>query len=693
MCAGEPPRLSQAPAKRTIGPGERADDAGDEDGRSRGRISKSKDAGKPGSDLDDRVTGTTEHRLVSQGPAPKKRAGSKKDDADGAAPPAAVEAPASPGDYTVVARRYRPQRFEDVVGQDHVVHALRNAIRLNRLAQAYLFCGTRGVGKTSMARIFAKCLNCEKGPTEEPCQVCDICQAISVGHDVDVIEIDGASNNGVEQVRELRQNVSLRPSRARFKIYYIDEVHMLSTGAFNALLKTLEEPPPHVKFFFATTEANKIPITVLSRCQRYDFAGITPDAIVGALKDICGLERVEAEPEALQVVARRAGGSMRDAQSLLERLLSSGSPKLTVEVVHGLLGTASDERLLGMLEALATGDAASALRLLDEAASQGVQATEVLAGTIDFLRDAMVLSIGAESILLTVSPRQKARLQAVVDAWSTDAIVAALQILAEARARMRGVAHGRLLAELALVRISRLENLEELSEMVQRLRALEAGTPLPPGSSASSLKKKLTANDGPPGPQATTEKPAREAAPTPRPEPEQAPGQPTPSNGAAAKPHAAHDVEEPKGGPARIIEAEGTTLDLQVVNGVWPDLIKKVGAGLGWKLSQATPIGVEAPDVLVIGARPGYNAVADQCSTVEALKRIGDCLQRLLRRPVTVRYERSNPDDGGDSGPQAVESRRVDHLQDDPMVQKIVELFEARVLHLEYEGEQDGDGP
>src|SRR6185312_7725558 len=174
---------------------------------------------------------------------------------------------ADPVGYTVVARRYRPQRFEDVVGQDHVVQALRNAIRLNRVTHAYLFSGTRGVGKTSIARIFAKCLNCVKGPTEEPCNECDICQAISTGQDVDVIEIDGASNNGVEAVRELRQNAGLRPSRARFKIYYIDEVHMLSTGAFNALLKTLEEPPGHVKFFFATTEPNKIPVTVLSRCQ------------------------------------------------------------------------------------------------------------------------------------------------------------------------------------------------------------------------------------------------------------------------------------------------------------------------------------------------------------------------------------------------------------------------------------------
>ncbi len=294
------------------------------------------------------------------------------------------------------------------MGQDHVVQALRNAIRLNRLAQAYLFCGTRGVGKTSMARIFAKCLNCVQGPTETPCQVCDICQAIASGQDVDVIEIDGASNNGVEQVRELRQNAALRPSRSRFKIYYIDEVHMLSTGAFNALLKTLEEPPPHVKFFFATTEANKIPITVLSRCQRYDFAGITVEAIVNSLKEICTREEVETESEALQVVARRAGGSMRDAQSLLEQLLGSGSQRLTVEVVHTLLGTPSDERLLAILEALADRDPAAVLTLLDQAAGEGVQPSDLLAGTLEFLRDAMVLSV-AQSRCSWQSARVKSR--------------------------------------------------------------------------------------------------------------------------------------------------------------------------------------------------------------------------------------------------------------------------------------------
>jgi DNA polymerase-3 subunit gamma/tau len=620
----------------------------------------------------------------------------------------------------VVARRYRPQRFEDVVGQDHVVQALRNAIRLNRLAQAYLFCGTRGVGKTSMARIFAKCLNCVRGPTESPCQVCDICQAIASGQDVDVIEIDGASNNGVEQVRELRQNAALRPSRSRYKIYYIDEVHMLSTGAFNALLKTLEEPPPHVKFFFATTEASKIPITVLSRCQRYDFAGITPEAIVATLQDICARENVESEPEALQVVARRAGGSMRDAQSLLEQLLASGSPRLTVEVVHALLGTPSDERLLTMLEALADRRPSEVLSLLDRASAEGVQPTDFLSGVLEFLRDALVLSVGAGSVLLAVTPRQRPRVEQLAQRWTTDAILAALQILAEARARLRGSSHGRLLAEIALVRVARLENLSELGELVERLAALESGGSAPHRSAAPSVKKKLSPAEQPPesprapptdaGPAAVraeqsrivqASSPAPEATPpavesaledTPEAPSDRAaqegalPSRPAPKPSIGETARLDHAVPE----AAATGPDASSLLELELFRKIWPDLVKKVGTKLGIGLVATEAIAVEPPDVLVFACKPGYNSsLPDLCGTDEAREKIEQCLQRLIHRSVTVRYQSFLHTDHASSSSSAPESSRSDLLAADTMVQKVVELFEARVFHLEYEAGSD----
>src|SRR4051812_40309856 len=243
----------------------------------------------------------------------------KKAAAETAAKP--PEPTSSTAEYTVLARRYRPQQFGDLVGQEAVAQALANALQSNRVAHAYLFTGARGVGKTSTARILAKALNCEKGPTTTPCGECDLCKSIAAGDDQDVLEIDGASNRGIDEVREIRSNVQYRPSRARYKIYIIDEVHMLTTPAFNALLKTLEEPPPHVKFIFATTEVNKIPVTILSRCQRFDFAGIGLTRIVERLQQIVAAEGMQADQDALTLIARRAGGSMRDAQSLLDQLL------------------------------------------------------------------------------------------------------------------------------------------------------------------------------------------------------------------------------------------------------------------------------------------------------------------------------------------------------------------------------------
>ncbi len=268
------------------------------------------------------------------------------------------------------------------------------------------------MGKTSAARILAKALNCEKGPSPVPCNQCDICQSISAGEDVDVLEIDGASNRGIDEIRQLRQNAGVRPSRSRFKIYIIDEVHMLTREAFNALLKTLEEPPEHVKFIFCTTEPTKIPITILSRCQRFDFAGILTRSIRQRLEQIVAAEGVEADPEALEILARRAAGSMRDSQSLLEQLLAFSSGRITVAEVHGMLGTAGEERLAALVGHLIERNAAAALADLDAALGAGVDAGGLIEQLFGCLRDCMVAAVGCpgEAFLYT-SPSAPNRLR------------------------------------------------------------------------------------------------------------------------------------------------------------------------------------------------------------------------------------------------------------------------------------------
>jgi DNA polymerase-3 subunit gamma/tau len=380
-------------------------------------------------------------------------------------------APSDPGrEYTVVARRYRPQQFADLVGQEPVAQALTNAIKSGRVAHAYLFTGARGVGKTSTARILAKCLNCAKGPTVTPCDQCDICKAIAEGQDVDVQEIDGASNRGIEDARAIRNNVATRPQRARYKIYIIDEVHMLTRESFNALLKTLEEPPPHVKFIFATTEVQKIPITILSRCQRFDFGGINTARILEQLKQIVAREGVKADEEALRIVARRAGGSMRDAQSLLEQLLSFGGEKLSAEVVHKLLGTATDDRVVEIAAAALAKDTGKALGLVAKCADEGLQLGELLDQLIEYWRGLMLLNCSeGEGGELTVADHHREAARQQAKALTLDTILAGLDVLSTTKARLRTSAHGQVLVEMAVVRLSRLDELVPVSQLAHWL--------------------------------------------------------------------------------------------------------------------------------------------------------------------------------------------------------------------------------
>jgi DNA polymerase-3 subunit gamma/tau len=380
--------------------------------------------------------------------------------------------------YTVIARRYRPQSFDELVGQEHVARALQQAISSDRVGHAYLFTGARGVGKTSAARILAKALNCVHGPTPTPCNECDVCQRVATGDDVDVLEIDGASNNGVDEVRQLRQNAAVMPSRERFKIYIVDEVHMLSKSAFNALLKTLEEPPAHVKFIFATTEPQKIPITILSRCQRFDFAGISSASIQQRLAQIAATEGVTIDAEALQILASRAAGSMRDSQSLLEQLLAIGHRQIAAAGVNELLGIAPAERLSGLVQHLAARNASAALAELDATIQSGVEVGLLLDQLVGYFRDVMAVAVGCKADqMLYALPSQGKEVAEIGRQLGLATLLAIGQILDQTSARMRVSMHGRTLVEMAIVRICQLGELDDLAELVAELRGTRADQP------------------------------------------------------------------------------------------------------------------------------------------------------------------------------------------------------------------------
>ena len=388
--------------------------------------------------------------------------------------------------YQVVARRYRPQRFADLVGQEHVARGLSGAIESGRIGHAYLFTGARGTGKTSAARIFAKAINCDRGPAAEPCNACDACSAIAAGQDVDVVEIDAASNRGIDEIRQLRQNVAVRPARGRFKIYIIDEVHMLTREAFNALLKTLEEPPAHVKFVLCTTEPEKLPITILSRCQRFDFTTVEAGAIARRLAQIVEAEGAEVSAAALHLIARRAAGSMRDSQSLLEQLLGSAAGPIGVDDVHAVIGTGRAERIGGLVAAVADRDAAAALAALDAAVAGGADPGGVLDQLIAALRDCLLASVGAEPGLMTQGEGLGVDLPDIGRRLGTATILAMLQILDQALARMRTSGHAVVLAEMAVVRLARLEDLDALATVVERLAAGAGPAAEPPRSTPRS---------------------------------------------------------------------------------------------------------------------------------------------------------------------------------------------------------------
>jgi DNA polymerase-3 subunit gamma/tau len=403
--------------------------------------------------------------------------------------------------YTVLARRYRPQTFDEVIGQEAVARTLKNAIAADRVAHAYLFTGTRGVGKTTMARILAKALNCEKGPTADPCGKCDCCQRVLSGDDLDVIEIDGASNTGVDSVRELRANAIYAPARSRFKIYIIDEVHMLSTGAFNALLKTLEEPPEHVKFIFATTDPQKVPNTIHSRCQRFDFRSVPAEVVAEYLGKLCRKEKVKAEKEALQIIAREGRGSVRDALTLLDQAITLCEGNVQVGPVLESLGLTVSRRFFELLDAVAVGDVPQALRLLDAALNEGLECGEFMDHLLDHLRSLLLVRIaGAEAPGLETTDEERKGLSEQAAKFTEGRLTLSLELAGETRQRLRNLPHGRPLVELALIQLARMPDFDAIGATIERIESALArgGITATSASAAPSEKKKpepLSADD------------------------------------------------------------------------------------------------------------------------------------------------------------------------------------------------------
>ena len=391
--------------------------------------------------------------------------------------------------YTVLARRYRSQTFDDLIGQEQIAQTLKKAIDSGRIAHAYLFCGTRGTGKTSTARILAKCLNCEKskGPTSEPCGKCSSCEGIARGDDIDVIEIDAASNTGVDNVRELIANASYRPARSRFKIYIIDEVHMLSKAAFNALLKTMEEPPEHVKFILATTEPEKVLPTILSRCQRYDFRNIPTREIADHLKEIAKKEKIKAEDDALLLVAKAGAGSMRDALSLLDRLLSVGEKELTVEMIEQLLGLPKTQLIYDLAQALGEANVKETLTRADKMMTSGLSPDTLVASLTDHLRNLLILrTCGPDSTLVEVPGLAMKDLQGQAMRFDPVLLSQDIAILEELRRQMRTSQAGRALLDATLVRLALAEQFNQIGDLLNRSDDGAASSP----SQAPALKKK-----------------------------------------------------------------------------------------------------------------------------------------------------------------------------------------------------------
>lgn len=587
----------------------------------------------------------------------------------------AESVPAVSDRYMVVARRYRPRGFSQLVGQDHVARALANAIETGRVGHAYLFTGARGVGKTSTARIFAKALNAPEGPTVTPDDSSDVCQAIDAGEDIDVLEIDGASNRGIDEIRQLRAGAGVRPSRSRYKIYIIDEVHMLTQQAFNALLKTLEEPPEHVKFIFCTTDPEKIPITVLSRCQRFDFAPVRMEEIAGRLREIVDAEGAEADDEALRLLARRAAGSMRDSQSLLEQVLSFSGGRLTVDLVHSMLGTADDARMSELADAIAARDAHAALRLIDAAILGGVDAGQLGEQLLGFFRDMMTAVVGCEAEMLRfTSTAMHNRLKEQGTALGLQNILGIVSLLDQALVRLRQSVHSQILLEAAMVQICELPDLQTIANVAAGLAGRLPSSSSAPSASVASVEKKKYS------PQLENSSTAAPPAPSASPV-----TQTTASSPERSPPSDAPTVD--------VIPLPDGDITAEHASRLWQAAIRSLDdmtADFARQASKVEPVGSQRLRVVFTENR---ELAKRGCEKPERKSKLEQALSRIAARNMQVELlltaapatEAVAPKPSG-----AINRRqRQRDAEQNPVIRQLIEMFEAEIVRVD---EPQGSG-
>lgn len=528
--------------------------------------------------------------------------------------------------YTVLARKWRPQQFDDVVGQKHVTDTLKNAIQSKRIAHAYLFVGPRGIGKTSIARILAKALNCVNGPTVTPCDKCDSCREVTEGRSMDVLEIDGASNNTVDQMRDLRETVKYLPARDKFKIYIIDEVHMLSSSAFNALLKTLEEPPPHVKFIFATTEPQKILPTIVSRCQRFDLSRIPVALIVQRLATIAKEEKIEVEESALTAVARGAEGGLRDAESAMDQLISFKGDKIVEEDVLSVFGLVSAQVLSDMVEAVLKGDVPGLMTRVAAVDQAGKDLQRLGIDLLSHFRNLLVATYAKGAVEgVDVLAAEAETLNRQAQMTTPERLLRITDILIEADGRLRYALSKRTLLEVALIRCARAATVVTIDEIVSQINKLKnnLGAP-PPDAAGAAVKRQPAVVFAPaakaPGADAAAQSAVREAAPA-----------------EAAKPAA---VKPP---PQVATVAAGSEVEL--LRSRWRAIVDNVGklAPLAKAaILDACPVSVDG-NVVVLGFDPEFAEHLQRMEVPRHSQTLKNELKSVLKREVNVSYRLLKP--------------------------------------------------